>query len=37
MTNQMKTLAKLRPEPGLWMDPRPVPALGPDDVLIRIR
>ena len=37
MTNQMKTLAKLRPEPGLWMDPRPVPEIGPDDVLIRIR
>ena len=33
----MKTLAKLRPEPGLWADDRPVPAIGPDDVLIRIR
>jgi threonine 3-dehydrogenase len=37
MSNEMKTLAKLRPEPGLWMDPRPVPEIGPDDVLIRIR
>lgn len=33
----MKTLAKLRPEPGLWADDRPVPTIGPDDVLIRIR
>jgi threonine 3-dehydrogenase len=33
----VKTLAKLRPEPGLWADDRPVPAIGPDDVLIRIR
>lgn len=37
MSNEMKTLAKLKPEPGLWMDPRPVPEIGPDDVLIRIR
>ena len=37
MSNQMKTLAKLKPEPGLWMDPRPVPEIGPDDVLIRIK
>ncbi|OYU18246.1 MAG: L-threonine 3-dehydrogenase [Rhodobacteraceae bacterium PARR1] len=37
MSNEMMTLAKLRPEPGLWMDPRPVPEIGPDDVLIRIR
>lgn len=36
MSNEMKTLAKLKPEPGLWMDPRPVPEIGPDDVLIRI-
>lgn len=36
MTQTMKTLAKLRPEPGLWADDRPIPAIGPDDVLIRI-
>lgn len=36
MTPTMKTLAKLRPEPGLWADDRPIPAIGPDDVLIRI-
>ncbi|WP_413872302.1 L-threonine 3-dehydrogenase [Albidovulum sp.] len=33
----MKALAKTRPEIGLWMDRRPVPEIGPDDVLIRIR
>ncbi|MCZ8335185.1 MAG: L-threonine 3-dehydrogenase [Rhodobacteraceae bacterium] len=33
----MKALVKARPEPGLWMETRPVPEIGPDDVLIRIR
>lgn len=37
MSNEMKALVKARPEPGLWMERRPVPAIGPDDVLIRIR
>jgi len=37
MSNQMKALVKARPEPGLWMQQRPVPDIGPDDVLIRIR
>ncbi len=37
MTNEMKALVKARPEPGLWMERRPVPEIGPDDVLIRIR
>ena len=37
MSNQMKALVKARPEPGLWMEHRPVPDIGPDDVLIRIR
>ncbi|MEL6169360.1 MAG: L-threonine 3-dehydrogenase [Pseudomonadota bacterium] len=37
MTNEMKALVKAKPEPGLWMDRRPVPEVGPDDVLIRIR
>ncbi len=36
MTNQMKALVKAKPEPGLWMEHRPVPEIGPDDVLIRI-
>ncbi|WP_347313559.1 L-threonine 3-dehydrogenase [Defluviimonas sp. SAOS-178_SWC] len=33
----MKALAKTKPEVGLWMEHRPVPEIGPDDVLIRIR
>ena len=37
MSNEMKALVKARPEPGLWMETRPVPEIGPDDVLIRIR
>jgi threonine 3-dehydrogenase len=35
--NDMKALVKARPEEGLWMEHRPVPEIGPDDVLIRIR
>lgn len=37
MRNDMKALVKARPEPGLWMENRAVPEIGPDDVLIRIR
>jgi threonine 3-dehydrogenase len=37
MTNMMKALVKAKPEPGLWMEHVPVPEIGPDDVLIRIR
>ncbi|RGP36571.1 L-threonine 3-dehydrogenase [Pseudotabrizicola alkalilacus] len=33
----MKALAKTKAEIGLWMEHRPVPEIGPDDVLIRIR
>lgn len=33
----MKALVKAKPEPGLWMEDRPVPEIGPDDVLIRVR
>lgn len=34
----MKGLAKLKSEPGIWMtDGNNVPAIGPNDVLIRIR
>jgi threonine 3-dehydrogenase len=32
----MKALVKARPEPGLWLEEVPVPAIGIDDVLIRI-
>jgi threonine 3-dehydrogenase len=37
MTNMMKALVKARAAPGLWMEHVPVPEIGPDDVLIRIR
>ncbi|MFZ0099138.1 MAG: alcohol dehydrogenase catalytic domain-containing protein, partial [Gemmobacter sp.] len=33
----MKALVKSKPEVGLWQEARPVPEIGPDDVLIRIR
>lgn len=33
----MKTLVKSRPEPGLWQEDRPVPEIGPEDVLIRVK
>ncbi|SDE73520.1 threonine 3-dehydrogenase [Paracoccus isoporae] len=33
----MKALVKAEPRPGLWLQDRPVPEIGPDDVLIRIR
>ncbi|MEP4195005.1 MAG: L-threonine 3-dehydrogenase [Aliishimia sp.] len=33
----MKALAKSKPEEGLWMIDAPVPEIGPDDVLIRIK
>lgn len=35
--NGMKALVKTKAEPGLWMEHRPVPGIGPDDVLIKIR
>ncbi len=37
MSNEMKALVKAKAEPGLWMERRPVPEIGPDDVLIRIK
>ncbi|MCC5965610.1 MAG: L-threonine 3-dehydrogenase [Natronohydrobacter sp.] len=33
----MKALVKARPESGIWMESHPVPEIGPDDVLIRVR
>lgn len=33
----MKTLAKLKSEPGIWMRDEPKPEIGPNDVLIKIR
>lgn len=37
MTHTMKALVKAQPAEGLWMEPRPVPEIGPDDVLIRVK
>ena len=36
MTKMMKCLVKTKADEGLWMEERPVPEIGPDDVLIRI-
>ncbi len=33
----MKALEKSRPAPGLWQVDAPVPEIGPDDVLIRVK
>jgi len=33
----MKALCKSRPEPGLWLEEIPVPEIGINDVLIRVR
>ncbi len=37
MSNMMKALVKSRPEEGLWMEEVPVPEIGPNDVLIKVR
>jgi len=36
MTNKMKCLVKSKSEKGLWMETRPVPEIGKNDVLIKI-
>ena len=33
----MKSLVKARAEVGLWMQDRPVPEIGPEDVLIKVK
>ena len=33
----MLALVKAKPEPGLWLLEQPVPSIGPDDVLIKVR
>ncbi|MEN8040871.1 MAG: L-threonine 3-dehydrogenase [Actinomycetota bacterium] len=33
----MRALVKVKPEPGLWMQDIPVPEIGPNEVLIKIR
>ena len=37
MTNMMKALVKAKAEPGIWMDRVPVPQVGPNDVLIKVK
>ncbi|KGF69814.1 L-threonine 3-dehydrogenase [Hoeflea sp. BAL378] len=37
MTNMMRALVKAKAEPGIWMERVPVPEIGPNDVLIKIR
>lgn len=32
----MRALVKAKAEPGIWMEERPVPEIGPDDVLVKI-
>ena len=32
----MKALVKNKPEPGLWLCDEPVPAPGPEDVLVKV-
>jgi len=33
----MKALVKAKAEPGLWLQDEPIPQVGPDDVLIRVK
>lgn len=37
MSNEMKALVKAKAEPGLWLQREPVPEIGADDVLVRIK
>jgi threonine 3-dehydrogenase len=37
MTNMMKALVKTKAEVGLWMERVPVPEVGPNDVLIKVK
>ena len=32
----MRALVKAKPEPGIWMEERPIPEIGPDDVLVKV-
>jgi threonine 3-dehydrogenase len=33
----MRALVKAKPEPGIWMEDRPVPEIGPEDVLVKVK
>ncbi|QOF72315.1 L-threonine 3-dehydrogenase [Aminobacter sp. SR38] len=37
MSNMMRALVKAKAEPGIWMAEVPVPEVGPNDVLIKVR
>ena len=37
MSNMMRALVKAKAEPGLWMERVPVPEIGPNDVLIKVK
>lgn len=37
MSNKMRALVKSKSEPGIWMEEAPLPDVGPNDVLIKIR
>ncbi|RWP81376.1 MAG: L-threonine 3-dehydrogenase, partial [Mesorhizobium sp.] len=37
MSNMMKALVKAKAEPGIWVEEVPVPEIGPNDVLIKIK
>ena len=37
LPDRMKALVKASPVEGLWMNNEPVPQIGPDDVLVKIR
>lgn len=37
MSNMMKALVKAKPEEGIWMEQVPIPKVGPNDVLIKVR
>jgi threonine 3-dehydrogenase len=32
----MKALVKAKAEPGIWMEERPIPEIGPEDVLVKV-
>lgn len=33
----MRALVKAKSEPGIWMEERPIPEIGPEDVLVKVR
>jgi threonine 3-dehydrogenase len=37
MTQLMRALVKSWPEPGIWMEEVPVPDIGPNEVLVKVR